>query len=84
MVLIELLGWIGAICATTANIPNLIKTIQNGNADHLPLSFLLILMTGLISMSLYLFFTNRMSNQLTTTYVVNILVTGTTLWYKIK
>lgn len=77
----EVVGWIGAICLALCGIPLARKTIVDGHADGVDLSFLLLWTVGEILGLIYVLALG--SWPLIANYVVNVLACIVILRYKV-
>lgn len=79
--MISIIGYIAMACLIGSAVPQAIKTIKDGHADGLSVSYLVLLQVGFVLMISYLLATNPVIPVLLN-YVANIVVWAIPCYYK--
>lgn len=83
MPFVSALGWIGAILLALCGLPQLVKSIREGHSNGMSWLFLLTWFVGEICMLAFVTFKFK-GIILLLNYLLNVVVVGGILWYKIK
>lgn len=79
--IVNLFGWIGTVLLSSAAIPQLIKTLRDGNGIGLSYIYLLFIWFGLISMNIYIALTTK-SIQLIISYSIQLIIYSILIYKK--
>lgn len=80
--LIDLIGWTGAACFTLCALPQVIHTVNVGNADGLSKAFLVLWAIGEVLSIIYVWNTARHATPVLTNYILNLALLSILLYYR--
>ncbi len=80
-VIMEIIGWIGAVLLAFCGLPQAWKSIKDGNSDGITWSFMGMWLIGEILTLMYIWPEHQI--PLITNYILNIVFSSIILWYKI-
>ena len=80
--LIELIGWLGAILFATCSIPQVLQVYRTRRCDDLSMSFLQMWLWGELLSFAYVLNNEQLQWPLITNYVFNILLVIYLVWAK--
>ena len=82
--MIELVGYVGALCFAFCAMPQAIKCHREKSADGLSWLFLILWLVGEICVSIYTYFTIGMLNPLMLNYAGNLIFLTVMIYYKVN
>lgn len=80
--IIDLVGILALLCLAGCAIPQVIKTIRDGNSDGLSLAYIILLECGFILMVTYVLLTKPLIPVIVN-YIINIIMVGILIKYKL-
>jgi uncharacterized protein with PQ loop repeat len=81
--MIELIGWIAAVCFAICGLPQTIKCIREKNANGLSWGFLILWLLGEILMLTYVVIRLDTNAPMLFNYIGNLIMLGVMIYYKI-
>ena len=80
--MLELVGWIGAVCLGVCAVPQTIKTVKQGHARGISLSFLLLWIVG--EMLTFVYVLPKKDLPLLVNYGLNLICLSVILRYRMQ